>query len=215
MTLYLMQCHSFWGDNTVQLWEAGLGTAKPDKLLSIGQHYGLRTHLMDWTSDWEVAMWFATHQWNSGGYEQGGDGVIYQLGISELILAENTANAALGLKSATEVCRHVDIRDTPAPLAPRAFAQRGFSIANVESPCFLQELINQKAITVNVFPRAVTACGLNALTKSQLVPPADEMYTLFESARTDKVLFQNALNWIQAHYPHLMPTISDIGYIFA
>jgi hypothetical protein len=215
LTTYLMQCHTCWGDNAVQTWFAGLsglsGSAEADKLLSIGQHYGLRTHLMDWSSDWEVAMWFASHQWASGDYEQGGDGVIYQLEVLRLVKAEDNANLAdPNLK-----CRHVDIRNTPALLAPRALAQRGFSVAEIESPCFLQELITQKALVAHIFPRGRAACAINSLTKAQLVPPFDEMSNLFEDARKGGHLFQQAIGWIQTNYPSLSPTVHDLRHIFA
>jgi hypothetical protein len=169
---------------------------------------------MDWSSDWQVAIWFASHQWASGDYEPGGDGVIYQLDVSCLLSAESAANTALGLAAPSQ-CRHVDIRDTPSLIAPRALAQRGFSVANIESPCFLQELISRKAISLHVFPRGTASCKLNSLTRAQLVPPADEMYVLFEDARTGGALFQQAIHWIQTNYPHLAPTGHDIALIFA
>ncbi len=216
LTTYLMQCHSCWGDTAIQAWFVGLaGSSKADKLLSIGQHYGLRTHLMDWSADWEAAMWFASHQWTTGDYVKGGDGVIYQLKVRDLVQAEHDANAALGLVIPNAMRRHVDIRDTPALLAPRASAQRGASIANVESPCFLQELIRQNALSVHVFPRGTTPSSLNSITKEQLVPPADQMAALFDEAGQGGALFQHAIGWIHANFPTLTPTVHDRGLIFA
>jgi hypothetical protein len=170
------------------------GDLRPDKLLSIGQHYGLRTHLMDWSSDWEVALWFATHQWANGNYVQGGDAVIYQIDVQALGQAEIEANQALNLTTPSQMCRHVDIRDTPPILAPRALAQRGFSIAGLESPHFLQSLIRSKGLAVHVFPRGVIPSKLNCLTKVQLVPPLDQMSALFAEAGQQGALFQQAIS---------------------
>jgi hypothetical protein len=71
------------------------GTDRADKLLSIGQHYGLRTHFLDMTSDWQAAIWFATHDWTTGTYRAGGDGVIYRFDVQNLIKAQDEANNAL------------------------------------------------------------------------------------------------------------------------
>ncbi len=103
VTTYLIQCHSCWNDQQIQGWYNGLnGADRADKLLSIGQHYGLRTHELDMTSDWQVALWFATHDWTTGNYVPGGDGVIYRFDVHNLIKAETKANRDLAVKIAKE-----------------------------------------------------------------------------------------------------------------
>ena len=110
VTTYLIQCHSCWNDQQVQSWYNALnGTDRAHKLLSIGQHYGLRTHELDMTSDWQVALWFATHDWTTGNYVPGGDGVIYRSNLRNLSKAETKANRDLAINIAREQFRHVDI----------------------------------------------------------------------------------------------------------
>ena len=215
ITLYLMQCHSSWNDPSVQAWEAQLQNVhRSDTLLSIGQHYGLRTHLMDWSADLAVAFWFATHQWGTGNYVQGGDAVIYRVKLDALQQAEQHANNALSLTNPSQMFRHVDISGTPPVLAPRASAQKGFSVCGLESPQLLQAMIASKCISVHVFPRGVAPSSANLLTKTQLVPPFDQMANLFEECRQQGTLFQYAINWVTAQYPTLAATINDAPHIF-
>lgn len=212
---YLMQCHSCWGDAQVQAWVGALTPpAKADKLLSIGQHYGLRTHFLDLTSDWEVALWFASHRW-TGEYIPGGDGVIYRIDTGKLGDAEKAANTALGITTAKDACRHVDIRDTPAAIAPRARAQRGFSLINVESPHFLQAMIQQKAVEAFVFPRGAGPAPGNSLSKDMLAPPHDEMAALFEQCKAGR-MWPDVVRWLrQPGYGHLGATDIDHQHMFA
>ncbi len=211
---YLMQCHSHWGDQDVQDWYEGLaGTDLADKLLSIGQHYGMLTHFLDLTSDWRVALWFATHKW-SGDYIPGGDGVIYQFRLKELCCAEKAANDALAIKNPKEQFRHVDIRDTPAILAPRARAQRGFSLISVESPHLVQAMIQKKAIKVLVFPRGAQPSPDNSLTRDLLAPPIDEMAVLFDECKGGK-RWSDVVTWLGQPGYGLSTSNLDHQHLFA
>lgn len=212
-TTYLMERHSCWDDQKVQDWYKDLaGTDRPDKLLSIGQHYGMRTHFLDLTSDWQVALWFASHDW-SGNYIPEGDGVIYQFRLKELCLAEQAANDALQFTNPKDKFRHVDIRDTPTILAPRAEAQRGFSLINVESPHLVQAMIQQSAIEVLVFPRGAQPSPDNSWTKDALVPSPDEMSELFDECKGGKP-WSDVVKWLGQPGYDLTPSGSDHQHLF-
>lgn len=209
-TTYLMQCHSCWGEHQIQKWFNGLtGTDRADKMLSIGQHYGMRTHFLDFSSDWQVALWCGSHDWATGDYIPGGDGVIYQIEIANLRKAEKAASSALCITTPKEMFRHVDIRDTPPMLAPRALAQRGFSLINVESPHLIQAMIKENAIKVLVFPRGARPSPDNSLTKEMIAPPLDEMATLFDECKAGK-RWADITHWLAQ--PGYLQVASDLDH---
>ena len=215
VTTYLIQCHSCWNDQQIQGWYNGLnGADRADKLLSIGQHYGLRTHELDMTSDWQVALWFATHDWTTGNYVPGGDGVIYRFDVHNLIKAETKANRDLAVKIAKERFRDVDIRDTSPILAPRALAQRGFTLIRAESPHLIQAIIQQNAIEALVFPRGIQPATDNCLTRDLIVPPHDQMSALYEECRAAKK-WPEITKWLaQPGYAQYAANATDHQHLF-
>jgi hypothetical protein len=214
LTTYLIQCHSKWHSYVVQSWYNGLQNAsKSAKLLSIGQHYGLRSCYLDVTYDWQVAVWFATHDWKTGEHIKSDTSVIYVFNIPNLRKASNC------LETFQHPRNLVDIRDTPSELAPRAKAQQGGSIIGIESPIFLQELIHKKAIECWEFKSGHTQSNLNSLQKYLLVPPCDEMariYNIIRGVNNPSNRQWNAfLNWVTINYPGINATQDDHNYLFA
>lgn len=137
-----------------------------DKLLSIGQHYGLATQYMDASSDWQVALSFATHGFESAVHidEATRPGVVYRIDREKLVAVLQRVAGELGYDSRR--FRLIDIRDTPPKLAARASIQHGWSIVGLEQPEVLAGLISDGGITALTFPHTPTTVpGLEAIAR--------------------------------------------------
>ncbi len=216
MTEFLMTRHSKWADASVQQWYGSIkGSDRANKLLSVGQHYGLPTHFTDLSSKWRASLWFASHRW-SGGYVAGGWGVVYEFDVAAVEAAATEANRIFNKNRQIADCALIDIRDTPQILAPRASSQGGFSLISLESPLFLNELLRRNGLTVHLFERGAAESAVNAVQHAQLVPPNDEMADLFKETASPKAsLFSDAVTWINARDPILLVSDQDKPLIFA
>jgi hypothetical protein len=93
-------------------------------------------------------------------------------------------------------------------LAPRALAQKGFSLIGAESPYLIQAMIQHNAIEILVFRRGTRPALDNSLAKDLLVPPRDEMTTLFDECKSEGG-WSMALDWLNQNYPTINPPAAD------
>jgi len=148
-----------------------------DPLGSIGQHYCSKTGYLDASSNMQVALWMATHDFDTGDFLGAGVRVIYRIcrqRLSETELYFNTVHRLSGDRAV----RHVFIGDTPEEIAPRASAQQGWSIIGFDDAEVLRELIGGGGIRAFCFTSSDTPSGYN-LDANLIKPPNDRMVELF------------------------------------
>lgn len=178
-------------------WEAD--TPRLYKLRSVGQHYGMETGLLDASSSLAVALWFASHEFQSGTYKTGNQGVIYRIDQTRLEEAERWIRQLPGHES-FDACS-VDIRDTPESVAPRAVRQQGWSLVGWEHPRLLIKMVACGGLTQHVFRTGAAPSAFNDLSRGSLVPADDVMAQLFGRFwDKPRVSLEEAQTWIDRHW---------------
>jgi len=134
-------------------WLAGLRTTpgRLTEVLSLGQHYGLPTNYLDLTSNWRVALWFASSDFQTGKPFSGGTyGVVYRIDRRALRRSIKSLIQTHGIS--TRDFRLVSIRNTPPAIGRRARAQHGWSLVGSESLALLDDLIARNGVWAYTFP---------------------------------------------------------------
>lgn len=191
-------------DSAVSLWLENIRNAPTvdsfAKIGSVAQHYATNTAYLDASSDYQVALWMATHNFNTGLYESGKDRVIYRIDRSKLIAAEMVVNAIpeIADRSRDLHCQHVSIMDTPSLLAARASRQRGWSLMNTESPFLIVELINSGGIEAFTFDSA-SKSARNSLSASDVTPSEPVIHALFEQYAVKAPHSSYLQRWLDTH----------------
>jgi len=152
-----------------------------DKLGSIGQHYGLGSGYFDATADPSVAAWFATHRWD-GSHAGDGESVIYRFDTHVMAACKDAYADSTGRRG-HDAMRHVDIRDTPVELAPRAVGQAGLSLISYDNPFALCALRAHNGVLAFRFVRSATAPVLGVASAARIKPPGDRLPYWFDQLR--------------------------------
>lgn len=209
MTAFCLDRHAdATGDPASRQWidSQSLGTVgqRFDRIGSVGQHYGLKTGYLDATSNPMVALWFATHDFQT--YQPLGDGpaVVYRIdfGLLERAFAEVNAEQKW---TGEDACRASDIRATPQALAPRAAAQQGWSLIHFESPSLQIRLAQLKALHRFEFPRGTATDWRGRLAPHGFRPQPDPMVGVFEGLRSGRIPLQEAQEYVDRHFNPQLP----------
>jgi hypothetical protein len=109
-----------------------------------------------------------------------GEAVLYRIDYAVLETVRDAFNTA-GQHGRMEI---VDIRSTPALLAPRASGQQGWSLIGFESPFFLSELIKAGGIQTFRFQRTGPSTQNTHALFQQMQPASDPFLIHSELYRT-------------------------------
>ncbi|MDQ2731354.1 MAG: FRG domain-containing protein, partial [Armatimonadota bacterium] len=133
---------------TVTSW---LHASNHNAVLSLGQHHELPTQYTDLTSNWRVAVWFATHKWTGAVKDDNKPSVIYRVDRSALrnLEVDVTLDGALKEKHQYKL---IDLSSTPVALSERATNQSGWSLVRSEDPFLLQAMLDESIIDCITFP---------------------------------------------------------------
>jgi hypothetical protein len=148
------------------------------RLRSIGQHYGMDTGLLDATSSVSVALWFATHDFETGRYRARDAGVIYRIDRQCLGRGQEWLRTHPDDDWRFDA-QAIDIRDTPGSIAPRAARQQGWSVTGLEHPRLLIRLVADGGLQAYTFSTGLTPSAANPLRREDLVPSQDPVASLF------------------------------------
>ena len=170
------------------------------KLRSVGQHYGMDTGLLDATSSYQVALWFATHDFSTGDYRPRDSAVIYRIDRHHLPEVEAWLRAIPEHEGEFDVAS-VDIRDTPQTIAARAARQEGWSLVGWDHPRMIVRMASEGFLTRYAFTTGSSASHANDLTRDDLVPMADPAGFLFRIYWPQQVRsIQDAQAWIDRYW---------------
>jgi hypothetical protein len=148
------------------------------KLRSVGQHYGMDTGLLDATSSYQVALWFATHNFSTGEYRPNDTAVLYRIDRQHLPDVEAWLRSIPEHEGEFDAAT-VDIRDTPETIAARAVRQKGWSLVGWDHPRMIIRMASEGFLTRYVFRTGSVPSSANGLTRDYLVPLADPTGILF------------------------------------
>lgn len=116
--------------------------SRMDWTMAIGEHCGFfPTHQLNLTSDWRIALWFATHAFDSGQLRIGQScGLIYRIRCSTLRRVISEVNTNRGW-SAPDHARLLNLRGIPQEVALRPHSQRGWTLLYSQPPWIVARLI--------------------------------------------------------------------------
>lgn len=170
------------------------------KLRSVGQHYGMDTGLLDATSSFKVALWFATHDFSSGEYRAHDSAVIYRIDRHQLPEVEAWLRAIPEHEGEFDAAS-VDIRDTPETIAPRAVRQEGWSLVGWDHPRMIIRMASQGFLTRYVTRTGSSPSPANDLTRDYLLPVADPTGILFRIYWPEPLRsLEDAQAWIDRYW---------------
>lgn len=170
------------------------------KLRSVGQHYGMDTGLLDASSSVDVALWFATHHFESGAYRSNDSAVLYRIDRQGLQEVE-TWLRAIPEHAGKFDAASVDIGDTPVTLAPRAARQHGWSLVGWDHPRLVIRMAAEKLLVRYDFETGRSPSGANHLSREDLVPSIDPTGTLFRMFwQQQPRSLQDAQDWIDRYW---------------
>jgi FRG domain len=172
------------------------------KLRSIAQHYGMDTGLLDASSSFQVALWFATHDFASGHYRSNSSGVVYLINRDCLIETERWIESIPEHEGEFDA-RTIDICDTPASVAPRASRQCGWSLVGWDHPRLIIAMTARGGLVRHAFPTSDKASLPNSLTRDWLVPSktSDPVRALFEHFwKRQPQSIAEAQLWLDEHW---------------
>lgn len=170
------------------------------KLRSIGQHYGMDTGLVDATSAIPVALWFASHSFQTGDYVARNQGIVYRIDLSKLREVERWLTAMPEHEGEFD-STSIDIRDTPKDVAPRAYRQQGWSLVGWEHPRLVIRMVATGGLMQYYFATGDAPSPVNAIEHSFLVPSVDPVRTLFQRFWTRQpASLDEAQAWIDRHW---------------
>jgi len=164
--------------------------------ISLTQHYGFGSTMLDVTKSPDVAVWFASHNWDgtSVGSHPDNHGIIYRFNaprIQDVVQQELLAEGKNDMPTLRNfgLFGLADISVMPPAVAARPSAQSGGSLFGLEN-AFLHLLLwisNQEGVTVEAltFPHRDTDVHATTLTKPDLCPVDDPALSVFTPAFTD------------------------------
>jgi hypothetical protein len=156
------------------------------QLISLAQHYEYRSIMIDVTKDIDCAIWFATHEWDTGelaGSADGSPGVIYRFDrakIAELMQNHLTGPGAMPPPAITSmgIFGHADISEQ-FDFLKRPRAQQGGSLLGMENflTHFLIKLYG--GATVFEFDHTTVKDIQIHRTRDDICPPNDSGLDIF------------------------------------
>jgi hypothetical protein len=170
------------------------------KLRSVGQHYGMDTGLLDATSSWRVALWFATHDFATGAFRRNETAVLYRIDRTQLARVEAWVRAIPEHGGEFDAAS-IDIGDTPATIAARASRQHGWSLVGWDHPRLLTRMVAEGLLTRYDFRTGASPQAANAVTRDDLLPIADPAAILFRIYWSDQPRsLEAAQAWIDTNW---------------
>ena len=174
------------------------GTTTPNtllRLISVAQHYGFGSVMVDITQAVDVAVWFATHHFASGEIAQGDQdarGVIYRFNAAAIQTATPAAIESgprdpgafpvAGLMRAAGFVGMTDIADLDPTYGNRPKAQVGGSILGLEnSTTYLQHDL-RAVLEVFTFPLSTITGRETSFDKESLCPSDDPSAKVLDPA---------------------------------
>ena len=165
------------------------GTMTPNtllRLISVAQHYGLGSVMVDITNEVDVAVWFATHLFGTGELvrsEHDDRGVIYRFNAETIqkfvppaveVGARDPSRFPFGsLAGPAGLIGITDIADLDSVYGKRPKAQAGGSILGLENSTVYLQADLREAIEVFTFPLSTVTGRETSLNKEDLCPPDD------------------------------------------
>ncbi len=151
----------------------------------------MSTALLDVTSDINVALWFATHDWNSGSpSREGVKRVVYRFDTQRLdhCCAEYNAIAkeaaiATGI-APPPPCFLITLDDIPQSFACRPARQSGGSIYGLDQLSLIDLLVRGEALQIFEFLIDLEMPEVGGLTSSFLAPADDPFLELVEEFKS-------------------------------
>ncbi len=154
------------------------------KLISLAQHYGYPTCMVDITTSPRVASWFASHQWSGELYAPHGNGVIYRFAPGKLVdlIAGKMFDGRADSAQMTElgVFGHVDLFGLDVDLCPRVRAQAGGSLFGLESVVVSLLAFGFGAVELFTFPHEKTSGSESTLEVADIRPEDDALVKIFD-----------------------------------
>lgn len=165
-----------------EMWRRGIGISSKVHTIawSLAQHYELATALVDVTDDVNVALWFATHEWNARQPlpAAGSEGVVYRFDREQLEHALKAQFLSM-LRWALEKRLPPpppffvqEIANIPASCALRPARQRGFSVYGFDQKDLVQFITERRICEVFTFAHGAIP-DLGIINRDYLAPAQD------------------------------------------
>lgn len=169
-------------------------------LVSLSQHYGFGSVMVDITRDIDTAVWFATRDWETGHLVRhpGEQGVIYRFDESKIRFLVKTV-----FQHSTSDVRNfgafgiADISSRFAGIADRPRAQQGGSLLGMENLIVNFLLCEYGAIEIFSFDHDHVSGEETAKILEDICPPGDPGETLFVSGKSHPITAQEFRRFLE------------------
>jgi len=169
-------------------------------LVSLSQHYGFGSVMVDITRDVDTAVWFATRDWETGHLVRhpGEQGVIYRFDESKIRFLVKTV-----FQHSTSDVRNfgafgiADISSRFTGIADRPRAQQGGSLLGMENLIVNFLLCEYGAIEVFHFDHDRVSGEETSKSVGNICPPGDPGETLFSSGKSQPITAQEFRRFLE------------------
>ena len=158
------------------------------------------TGLLDASASIPVALWFATHDFGSGGHRAADSAVLYRIDRHGFRTVENWLRAIPEHDGEFDAAS-IDIQDTPATLAPRASRQHGWSLVGWDHPRLVIRMAAEGFLRRYVWPTGAGPSPVNHLKREDIVPAVDPTGMLFRIFwKSQPRSLQEVQHWIDRYW---------------